>query len=74
MCAYSQGYVKSFVEVSSQAHTHIRLQKQAFIVQEKDVRDKHAKSSQWAGGKEIRSQNSRGNAMKLCFQNLPQYL
>lgn len=53
---------------------HIWLQKQVFIGQEKDIRDKHAKSSQWAGGKEIRGQNSRGNAMELCFQNLSLYL
>jgi len=53
---------------------HIRLQKWGFIGQEKDVTDKHTKSSQWAGGKEIRNQASRRNAMKLCFQNFSLYL
>lgn len=68
------GIFKSFVEVSSQAHMHIRLQKWGFIGQEKDVTDKPAKSSQWAGGKEIRNHISRRNAMKLCFQHLSLYL
>lgn len=62
------------MEVSSQAHMHIRLQKWGFIGQEKDVTDKHVKSSQRAGVKEIRNQTSRRNAMKLCFQNLFPYL
>lgn len=53
---------------------HIRLQKWVFIGQEKDVTDKHAKPSQWAGGKRDKESDSRRNAMKLCFQNLSLYL
>lgn len=50
---------------------HIRLQKWDFIGQEKDVTDKHAKSSQWAEGKEIRNQTFRRNAMKLFSKFVP---
>lgn len=68
------GYLKSLEEVSGQAHVHIRLQKRGFIGQEKDVTDKHAKSSWWAGGTEIRNQTSRRNVMELCFQSLSLHL
>ena len=50
---------------------HIRLQKWVFIGQEKDVTDKHAKSSQWAGGKEMGIRRLEGTQWNCVFKICP---